>query len=151
MALICAWPDGKTTDNENGDVVLSIHLCYCNFFYFSLLFSMVDRLLLLQRCYALGIWQAWLQPSSHLTEELKQRSSSLHCQAMCKAYFRSPEIFSCKYGCSWWCQDVQYYVECKQRTFSTCRLCSELWKGKSSKIDYLISSFQIEWFTSFYQ
>ena len=34
MALICAWPDGKTTDNENGDMVLSIHLCYCNFFIF---------------------------------------------------------------------------------------------------------------------
>ena len=34
MALICAWPDGKTTDNENGDMVLSIHLCYCNFFNF---------------------------------------------------------------------------------------------------------------------
>lgn len=111
--------------------------------FFSLLFSMVDRLLLLQRCDALGIWQAWLQPSSHLIEELKQRSSSLHCQGMYKAYFRSPEIFSCKHGCSWWGQDVQYYVECKQRTFSTCRLCSELCKGESSKIGYLISSFQI--------
>ena len=139
---LCAWADGKTTDNENGVMLLSIHLFYCIFLNFFLLFSMVDRLLLLQRCDALGIWHAWLQPSSPLTEELKQRSSSLHCQGMCKAYFRSPDIFSCKYGCSRWCQDVKYYVECKQRTFSACRLCAEFCKGKSSMIDiYLIYIF----------